>query len=232
MNAGITSGHTRSCVQDDDSAWRNPRNEYVEVHIDREERSWNSVWMTFNLSGLSEIENHELIGGATAQRCQFNSADLRNAELHGVLLSRVSILGENSWAQLTMNSSASSSRSFSMNGEGSIELKSWFMSRSFSLIECGCAGSVAAVLGDRKRIKKLCYLWYRQSLPGVPSAKCGARFGFEMTIHLRARSLVSRSNCETVTTGSQEYFHIFLNRLLRGNTFRPAPEELFIRYAN
>src|ERR1039457_7596418 len=63
-------------------------------------------------------------------------------------------LGENSCAQLTMNSSASSSRSFSMNGEGSIELKSWFMSRSFRLMVCGCSRSLAVVYGNEKCIRK------------------------------------------------------------------------------
>lgn len=91
MNTGITSGHARSCVQDDDSVWRNPRNEYVEVHVVSEERTRNSVRMLFNLSRLSEIENHEFIGDATTQRCQFDSVDLRDAELHRVLLSRASI---------------------------------------------------------------------------------------------------------------------------------------------
>src|ERR1039458_26321 len=62
--------------------------------------------------------------------------------------------GENSWAQLTMNSSASSSRSFSTNGDGSIELKSWLMSRSFRLMVCGCPGSVVAMYGNEKCIPK------------------------------------------------------------------------------
>src|ERR1039458_9040336 len=66
----------------------------------------------------------------------------------------IGALGENYWAQLTMNSSASSSRSFSMKGEGSIELKSWFMSRSFRLMVCGCPRSVAVVSDNEKRIRK------------------------------------------------------------------------------
>ena len=43
MNAGITSGHLRGGVQDDEGVWRNPRNEFLEVHIGSEERSRNSV---------------------------------------------------------------------------------------------------------------------------------------------------------------------------------------------
>src|SRR5208337_5109433 len=64
----------------------------------------------------------------------------------------IAALGGNSCAQLTMNSSASSSRSFSMNGEGSIELKSWFVSRSFRLMVCGCARSVEVALENEERI--------------------------------------------------------------------------------
>src|ERR1039457_2055253 len=63
------------------------------------------------------------------------------------------VLGENSCAQLTMNSSASSSRSFSMNGEGTIELKSWFMSRSFRLMVCGCPVFITAVCDNEKLIR-------------------------------------------------------------------------------
>ena len=40
-----------------------------------------------------------------------------------------------------------------MNGEGSIELNSWFVSRSFRLMVCGCARSVVAVLENEKRIR-------------------------------------------------------------------------------
>src|SRR5271157_2525359 len=64
----------------------------------------------------------------------------------------IGALWENSWAQLTMNSSASSSRSFSMKGEGSIELKSWFMSRSFRLMVRGCPRSEAVVSESERRI--------------------------------------------------------------------------------
>src|ERR1035441_4386643 len=40
----------------------------------------------------------------------------------------------------------------SMNGEGSIELKSWFMSRSFRLMVWGCARSAATVSSNEKCI--------------------------------------------------------------------------------
>src|SRR5512141_1953205 len=81
-------------------------------------------------------------------------------------------LGGNSCAQLTMNSSASSSRSFSMNGEGSIELKSWFTSRSFRLMVCGCPLSVAAV---KKRMRKLLL---SSVLPNIESVR--QRRGFQL----------------------------------------------------
>src|ERR1019366_3740191 len=83
-------------------------------------------------------------------------------------------LGENSWAQLTMNSSASSSRFFSMNGEGSIELKSWFMSRSFRLM-CGDApGPLRQCAGMKNAYEDLYYLRStigRQSLPQLTAQK-------------------------------------------------------------
>ena len=39
-----------------------------------------------------------------------------------------------------------------MNGEGSIELKSWFVSRSCRLMVCWCPRSFVAVLVTEKRI--------------------------------------------------------------------------------
>src|SRR5208283_1949837 len=70
----------------------------------------------------------------------------------------IGALWENSWAQLTMNSSASSSRSFSTKGEGSIELNSWFKSCSLRLMVCGCSGSVAVTYGNERCIPEV-QLW-------------------------------------------------------------------------
>src|SRR5271155_1161711 len=66
--------------------------------------------------------------------------------------------GGNSCAQLTMNSSASSSRSFSMKGEGSIELKSWFRLCRFNSIVFEAAGSGGGLPREGKRIS--CLHWF------------------------------------------------------------------------
>jgi len=39
-----------------------------------------------------------------------------------------------------------------MKGEGSIELKSWFISRNFTLMVCECSPCVVAVRGNEKGI--------------------------------------------------------------------------------
>ena len=85
-----------------------------------------------------QVSNLSAVSKVVVEGCPDQLFRVLSRPLVQVMRNLSGTLGENSCAQLTMNSSASSSRSFSMNGKGSIELKSWFTSRSLRLMVCGC----------------------------------------------------------------------------------------------
>ena len=56
-----------------------------------------------------------------------------------------------------------------MNGEGSIELKSWFMSRSFRLMVCaGARGPSRQCQIMKNAYETLCYQGFGGQAPSVP----------------------------------------------------------------
>src|SRR5579862_2198166 len=142
---------------------------------------------------------------------------------------------ENSCAQLTMNSSASSSRSFSINGEGSIELNSWLMSRSFRLIECARPWSGEALLGDGRRMVALTKVG--QSLDGgeggirTPDTLLGCNCLAGSPVRLLQHLSAAKSSGEQlapISIAPRFWIPRALSRVLFGPTFcrsltRPNP---------